>query len=134
MAECQRSLLQAQRKALPIASARDALLREIRSHDCCVVVGETGSGKTTQIPQVREPTIHTHAHTLISMYMYAFYSLSLSSGKLEYEFLSPPQYILESGLGRKGCVGVTQPRRVAAVSIAIRVALERCCPLGQEVL
>ncbi|XP_064395153.1 ATP-dependent RNA helicase DHX33-like [Halichondria panicea] len=93
MAECQRSLLQAQRKALPIASARDALLREIRSHDCCVVVGETGSGKTTQIPQ----------------------------------------YILESGLGRKGCVGVTQPRRVAAVSIAIRVALERCCPLGQEV-
>ncbi len=46
-------VLQSQRKSLPIYSARDALLGEIRTHDCCVVVGETGSGKTTQIPQVR---------------------------------------------------------------------------------
>ena len=73
-------------------------------------------------------------HYISFICMHFILSLSLSSGKLEYEFLSPPQYILESGLGRKGCVGVTQPRRVAAVSIAIRVALERCCPLGQEVL
>ena len=44
--------LQAQRRSLPIFSARSALLKEIRTNSCCVVVGETGSGKTTQIPQV----------------------------------------------------------------------------------
>ena len=82
----------------------------------------------------RTNNTHTRTHTHFYVHVCVLFSLSLSSGKLEYEFLSPPQYILESGLGRKGCVGVTQPRRVAAVSIAIRVALERCCPLGQEVL
>ncbi len=50
--ESERSVLQSQRRALPIASARNAILREIRLNDCCIVVGETGSGKTTQIPQV----------------------------------------------------------------------------------
>ena len=44
--------LQAQRRSLPIFPARGALLREIKANPCCVVVGETGSGKTTQIPQV----------------------------------------------------------------------------------
>ena len=44
--------LQSQRRALPIFSARGALLKEIKVNPCCVVVGETGSGKTTQIPQV----------------------------------------------------------------------------------
>ena len=45
--------LQLQRRLLPIYTARDALIREIKSNVSCVVVGETGSGKTTQIPQVR---------------------------------------------------------------------------------
>ena len=44
--------LQLQRQLLPIYPARDALIREIKSNINCVVVGETGSGKTTQIPQV----------------------------------------------------------------------------------
>lgn len=44
--------LEAQRRALPIFPARGALLREIRECESCIVVGETGSGKTTQIPQV----------------------------------------------------------------------------------
>ena len=44
--------LQVQRRLLPIYTAREALIREFRAHDCSVVVGETGSGKTTQIPQV----------------------------------------------------------------------------------
>ncbi len=44
--------LQEERRALPIYSARGALLREIRANRSCVIVGETGSGKTTQIPQV----------------------------------------------------------------------------------
>lgn len=48
------SSLEAQRKGLPIYSAKDALVREIKANACCIVVGETGSGKTTQIPQVRQ--------------------------------------------------------------------------------
>ena len=44
--------LQLQRRLLPIYTARDVLIREIKSNVSCVVVGETGSGKTTQIPQV----------------------------------------------------------------------------------
>lgn len=44
--------IQRQRKNLPIYSARTALVKEFRANACCVVVGETGSGKTTQIPQV----------------------------------------------------------------------------------
>ena len=40
------------RSSLPIFSAREALIREFKANDCCVVVGETGTGKTTQIPQV----------------------------------------------------------------------------------
>lgn len=41
-----------ERRALPIFPAREALLKEFKNHCSCVVVGETGSGKTTQIPQV----------------------------------------------------------------------------------
>ncbi len=42
-----------QRQSLPIYSARNSLIREFRKNNCSIVVGETGSGKTTQIPQVR---------------------------------------------------------------------------------
>lgn len=44
--------LAAERRSLPIFSAREALIREIKANMSCVVMGETGSGKTTQIPQV----------------------------------------------------------------------------------
>jgi len=43
------------------------------------------------------------------------------------------QYLLEAGLPRKGAIAVTQPRRVAAISIAKRVAEERGTKLGNEV-
>ncbi|CAI8056710.1 ATP-dependent RNA helicase DHX33 [Geodia barretti] len=85
--------LQKWRRSLPIFPARGKLLKEIKARPSCVVVGETGSGKTTQIPQ----------------------------------------YLLESGVGTSGVVAVTQPRRVAAVSVAKRVAEERGCQLGSEV-
>ena len=45
--------LQEQRKALPIFSARKKLLEELRRLPSAVLIGETGSGKTTQIPQVK---------------------------------------------------------------------------------
>lgn len=58
-----------------------------------IIVGETGSGKTTQIPQ----------------------------------------YLYEEGYGKQGRIGCTQPRRVAAMSVAARVAQEVGCKLGHEV-
>ncbi|KIJ20501.1 hypothetical protein PAXINDRAFT_96688 [Paxillus involutus ATCC 200175] len=82
--------LQKQREQLPIAKGRDALIREIRDNDVTILLGETGSGKTTQVPQ----------------------------------------YILEAGLAGKGMIAVTQPRRVAATSLAARVAAEKNVKVG----
>ncbi|GFE54281.1 DEAD-box family helicase [Babesia ovis] len=87
-----RKLLE-ERCRLPIYSYRHELLSAVRNHPILVVVGETGSGKTTQIPQ----------------------------------------YLYEVGYGKAGKIGCTQPRRVAAMSVATRVAQEVNCKLGQEV-
>ncbi|EIW76236.1 P-loop containing nucleoside triphosphate hydrolase protein [Coniophora puteana RWD-64-598 SS2] len=85
--------LQRQREQLPIAKGRDALVDEIRRNDVTILLGETGSGKTTQIPQ----------------------------------------YIIDSGIAGGGVVAVTQPRRVAATSLAARVAAEQDVQLGDLV-
>ena len=82
-----------QRETLPVFKFRDALLEAVRSHQILVVVGETGSGKTTQLTQ----------------------------------------YLAEGGFANDGMIGCTQPRRVAAMSVAKRVAEEVGCRLGQEV-
>jgi pre-mRNA-splicing factor ATP-dependent RNA helicase DHX16 len=82
------------RRSLPIFAYREDLLEAIHEHQVLIVVGETGSGKTTQIPQ----------------------------------------YLHEAGFtagGKK--IGCTQPRRVAAMSVAARVAEEMRCRLGYEV-
>ncbi|KDP35779.1 hypothetical protein JCGZ_10415 [Jatropha curcas] len=85
--------LQEERKTLPIYGFRDALLEAIESYQVLVIVGETGSGKTTQIPQ----------------------------------------YLHEAGYTKRGKVGCTQPRRVAAMSVAARVSQEMGVKLGHEV-
>jgi len=83
-----------QREGLPIYRLRDALLKAIHENSVLIVIGETGSGKTTQITQ----------------------------------------YLAEAGYCNNGLiVGCTQPRRVAAMSVAKRVAEEFGCRLGQEV-
>ena len=87
-----RSIAQ-QRRSLPVFSCRSSLIRVIRENSVTVIVGETGSGKSTQLTQ----------------------------------------YLLEEGFGSRGLIACTQPRRVAAVSVAKRVADERGCQLGQEV-
>ena len=76
--------LKEQREFLPVFSVRDELLTVIRDNRIVIIVGETGSGKTTQLTQ----------------------------------------YLYESGYHRNGIIGCTQPRRVAAVSVAKRVAEE----------
>ncbi|KAL7987030.1 hypothetical protein Chor_005949 [Crotalus horridus] len=85
--------IDSQRRSLPIFQARGTLLGQLRTLDCAVLIGETGSGKTTQIPQ----------------------------------------YLYEGGIGRQGIVAVTQPRRVAAISLATRVSDEKKTELGKLV-
>ncbi|OAD46999.1 Putative ATP-dependent RNA helicase DHX33, partial [Eufriesea mexicana] len=86
--------LQQQRKSLPVYRLRKRLLEEIRRNSTLIIIGETGSGKTTQIPQL----------------------------------------LLSSGIaGASGCIGITQPRRVAAVSVARRVAQEQGVETGKLV-
>uniref|UniRef100_A0A0E0QHJ3 RNA helicase n=2 Tax=Oryza TaxID=4527 RepID=A0A0E0QHJ3_ORYRU len=85
--------LQDERKTLPIYKFRDELLKAVEEYQVIVIVGETGSGKTTQIPQ----------------------------------------YLHEAGYTAKGKVACTQPRRVAAMSVAARVSQEMGVKLGHEV-
>ena len=82
------------RKSLPIYQYREQLLEAIKEHQVLIVVAETGSGKTTQLPQ----------------------------------------YLHEAGYTANGMkVGCTQPRRVAAMSVAARVAEEVGTKVGYEV-
>ncbi|CAN1351274.1 Pre-mRNA-splicing factor ATP-dependent RNA helicase DEAH1 [Linum perenne] len=85
--------LQEDRKTLPMYHYREELLEAIKNHQVLVIVGETGSGKTTQIPQ----------------------------------------YLHEAGYTKLGKIGCTQPRRVAAMSVAARVSQEMGVKLGHEV-
>ncbi|MEV0281904.1 ATP-dependent RNA helicase HrpA [Streptomyces sp. NPDC050610] len=78
---------------LPVSQKKDEILAAIRDHQVVIVAGETGSGKTTQIPKI----------------------------------------CLELGRGVKGLIGHTQPRRLAARTVAERVAEELNTPLGEAV-
>nr|WMV69937.1 ATP-dependent RNA helicase DHX8 [Euglena gracilis]BDX17153.1 ATP-dependent RNA helicase PRP22C [Euglena gracilis] len=84
---------------LPITSARAKILDMVRRHPVVVLVGETGSGKTTQVPQ----------------------------------YLAQELLGAAGSSGRPPVIGVTQPRRVAAITVAKRVAQECGVELGQEV-
>ncbi|TGJ82270.1 hypothetical protein E0Z10_g6488 [Xylaria hypoxylon] len=89
----QSKTLKEQREFLPAFAVREDLLRVIRDNQVVIVVGETGSGKTTQLTQ----------------------------------------FLYEDGYGKHGMIGCTQPRRVAAMSVAKRVAEEMEVKLGSTV-
>lgn len=78
---------------LPVSQKKDELLAAIRDHQVVIIAGETGSGKTTQIPKI----------------------------------------CLELGRGIKGIIGHTQPRRLAARSVASRIAEELNVTLGSSI-
>ncbi|HEY0509144.1 MAG TPA: DEAD/DEAH box helicase, partial [Blastococcus sp.] len=78
---------------LPVSARRDDIAAALRDHQVLVVAGETGSGKTTQLPKIA----------------------------------------LELGRGVRGRIGHTQPRRIAARSVAERIAEELESPLGEVV-
>ncbi|XP_010959869.1 pre-mRNA-splicing factor ATP-dependent RNA helicase DHX16 isoform X1 [Camelus bactrianus] len=90
----QKESIQAVRRSLPVFPFREELVAAIANHQVLIIEGETGSGKTTQIPQ----------------------------------------YLFEEGYTQKGMkIACTQPRRVAAMSVAARVAREMGVKLGNEV-
>jgi len=87
-------------ESLPVSARREEIAAAIEAHQVVIVCGETGSGKTTQLPKI---------------------ALALGRGKLN----APP------GKGR--LIGHTQPRRIAASSVAKRIAEELKTPLGEVV-
>ena len=78
---------------LPVSQRREEIVEAIKKHQVVIIAGETGSGKTTQIPKM----------------------------------------CLEAGCGLRGMIGHTQPRRLAARSVAARIAAEMGERLGQSV-
>ncbi|KAJ7645547.1 pre-mRNA splicing factor [Mycena polygramma] len=93
-AEKRAKTIEETRKSLPIYTHKEGLIQAIKDHQVLIVVAETGSGKTTQLPQ----------------------------------------YLHEAGYTANGQkVGCTQPRRVAAMSVAARVAEEMGTKVGYEV-
>ncbi|KAI0989931.1 hypothetical protein GJ496_011101 [Pomphorhynchus laevis] len=91
--KCNKKSMKSQREFLPIFAVKEQLMNVIRENIIIVVVGETGSGKTTQLTQ----------------------------------------YLVEEGYNNNGMIGCTQPRRVAAMSVAKRVADEMNVKLGDDV-
>jgi ATP-dependent helicase HrpA len=87
--------------ALPVSARREEIMAAIAAHPVVIVCGETGSGKTTQLPKI---------------------ALALGRGKAH---ARPGQ--------RPRLIGHTQPRRIAASSVAKRIAEELQTPLGEVV-
>ncbi|TFK20008.1 P-loop containing nucleoside triphosphate hydrolase protein [Coprinopsis marcescibilis] len=93
-AESRAKSIEETRKSLPIYAYKEQLIEAVKQHQVLIVVAETGSGKTTQLPQ----------------------------------------YLHEAGYTNNGQkIGCTQPRRVAAMSVAARVAEEMETKVGYEV-
>ena len=92
-------------ESLPVSARRDEIMAAMREHQVIIVCGETGSGKTTQLPKI---------------------ALALGRGRIH----ARPG---PDGKVRGHLIGHTQPRRIAATSVAKRIAEELQTPLGEVV-
>jgi pre-mRNA-splicing factor ATP-dependent RNA helicase DHX16 len=99
------------RAALPIYPYRQGLLDAIKNYQVLIIVGETGSGKTTQVMQYLHEEGNFFFSLLVLFVLFSFVA----------------------GYTKRGALGCTQPRRVAAMSVAARVAEEMGVKLGNEV-
>lgn len=88
-----RVTIEQHQKSLPVFNCRQRILKELELNDTVLIMSETGSGKTTQIPQ----------------------------------------FLLHAGYAKNGVIGITQPRRVAAITVARRVAQELAGGIGDTV-
>lgn len=93
------------RLLLPIVSEEQPIMEAIMLNPVVIICGETGSGKTTQVPQF----LHEAGFG------------NPGSGKIDFRTPAP---FAHSTLENPGIIGITQPRRVAAISMANRVAYE----------
>lgn len=89
----QRTIPKIEYPDLPVSERKQEILEAILAHQVVIICGETGSGKTTQLPKI----------------------------------------CLEAGRGLKGAIGHTQPRRIAARTVAARIAEELGQPIGETV-
>ncbi|EEQ87660.2 ATP-dependent RNA helicase [Blastomyces dermatitidis ER-3] len=120
------------RKQLPIFPHADEIRKHLQRNDVTLLVGETGSGKSTQVPQflVDEKwawprTVKVHSTALKKKANSQTKSADGDNGPAQKETV-----VKEITVG--GCIAITQPRRVAAVSLARRVADEMGTPLGNS--
>ncbi|XP_017042943.1 ATP-dependent RNA helicase DHX33 [Drosophila ficusphila] len=88
-----RTSIEQHQKSLPVYNCRQRILKELEVNDTVLIMSETGSGKTTQIPQ----------------------------------------FLLQAGYAKNAMIGITQPRRVAAITVARRVAQELSGNIGDTV-
>ncbi len=100
---------------LPVSARRDDIMSAIQAHQVVIVCGETGSGKTTQLPKM---------------------ALALGRGSWKKLGSDPKKLGSDPNLPkpkRRQIIGHTQPRRIAATSVAKRIAEELKTPLGEVV-
>jgi hypothetical protein len=95
--------------ALPIRQHTDAIVKAVRANQVVVVIGETGSGKTTQLSQVRISWGRAGKRFAICLVcLTRSYLLTFTSSIHQ-------QILLEAGLAQDGVIAVTQPRRVVRI-------------------
>ena len=111
---------------LPVSARRDDIMSAIQAHQVVIVCGETGSGKTTQLPKMA-----------LALGRGSWKKLGSDTDKLG----SEPEFCFAKSVSdpnlskpkRRQIIGHTQPRRIAATSVAKRIAEELKTPLGEVV-